>query len=112
MSWKPPTRSCSNPRTTRPSLFPVLKFNVGSAVRLASGAIVAGSNQKIRPIPKGCVPSALPFAAAGAQHPDDPIVAAAVVTDSTMSVLDFSPCGGCRQVMLETEDRQGTPIRF
>ena len=52
------------------------------------------------------------FFAAGAQHPDDPIVAAAVVTDSTMSVLDFSPCGGCRQVMLETEDRQGTPIRF
>jgi cytidine deaminase len=39
-------------------------------------------------------------------------VAAAVVTDSTMPVLDFSPCGGCRQVMLETEDRQDAPIRF
>ncbi len=91
---------------------PYSKFNVGSAVRLASGAIVAGSNQENVAYPSGLCAERVAFFAAGAQHPDDPIVAAAVVTDSTMSVLDFSPCGGCRQVMLETEDRQGTPIRF
>jgi cytidine deaminase len=29
-----------------------------------------------------------------------------------MPVLEFSPCGGCRQVMLETEERQQSAIRF
>ena len=91
---------------------PYSKFNVGSAVRLASGVIVSGSNQENSAYPSGLCAERVAFFAAGAQHPDDPIEAAAVVTDSTMPVLDFSPCGGCRQVMLETEDRQGAPIRF
>ena len=88
------------------------KFNVGSAVRLASGTIVVGSNQENSAYPNGLCAERVAFFAAGAQHPNDPIVAAAVVTDSTMSVLDFSPCGGCRQVMQETENRQGVSIRF
>jgi cytidine deaminase len=91
---------------------PYSKFNVGSAVRLSSGTIVLGSNQENSAYPSGLCAERVAFFAAGAQHPDDPIVAAAVVTDSTMPVLDFSPCGGCRQVMLETEDRQDAPIRF
>ena len=99
-------------RACRSAYSPYSKFNVGAAVLLASGGIVEGSNQENAAYPSGLCAERVAFFAAGAQHPDDPIVAAAVVTDSAMPVLDFSPCGGCRQVMLETEDRQGTPIRF
>ncbi len=91
---------------------PYSKFNVGAAVRLSSGTIVQGSNQENAAYPSGLCAERVAFFSAGAQHPNDPIVAAAVVTDSSMPILEFSPCGGCRQVMLETEDRQGSPIRF
>ncbi|MAI22432.1 MAG: cytidine deaminase [Crocinitomicaceae bacterium] len=91
---------------------PYSKFSVGTAVLLASGAIVMGSNQENAAYPSGLCAERVAFFAAGAQHPNDVIVAAAVVTDSPMPVLHFSPCGGCRQVMLETEHRQGKSIRF
>ena len=91
---------------------PYSNFNVGSAVRLASGAILMGSNQENAAYPSGLCAERVAFFAAGAQHPNEDIVAAAVVTDSSMPVLHFSPCGGCRQVMLETEHRQGKSIRF
>ena len=99
-------RACSS------AYSPYSKFNVGAAVRLASGIIVQGSNQENAAYPSGLCAERVAFFGAGAQHPGDSIVAAAVVTDRAMSVLDFSPCGGCRQVMLETEDRQGNAIRF
>lgn len=91
---------------------PYSKFNVGAAVRLASGIILQGSNQENAAYPSGLCAERVAFFAAGAQHPGDSIVAAAVVTDRAMPVLEFSPCGGCRQVLLETEDRQGNAIRF
>ena len=60
----------------------------------------------------GCVLKESPFFSAGAQFPGDDIVAAAVVTDINMPLEHFSPCGGCRQVMVESELRQKKPIRF
>ena len=99
-------RACSS------AYSPYSKFNVGAAVRLASGIILQGSNQENAAYPSGLCAERVAFFAAGAQHPGDSILAAAVVTDRAMPVLEFSPCGGCRQVLLETEDRQGNAIRF
>lgn len=87
-------------------------FHVGAAVRLASGVIVVGSNQENMAYPSGLCAERVAFFAAGAQFPGESIVSAAVVTNTHMDVHHFSPCGGCRQVMLESELRQATPIRF
>ena len=62
--------------------------------------------------PSGLCAERIAFFAAGAQFPEELIEAAAVVTDREMPAEDFSPCGGCRQVMLESENRNGQSIRF
>ncbi len=91
---------------------PYSSFRVGAAVRLASGKIVTGSNQENMAYPSGLCAERVAFFAAGAQFPGERIEAAAVVTDREMPAVDFSPCGGCRQVMLESENRNGHSIRF
>jgi cytidine deaminase len=91
---------------------PHSSFHVGSAVRLASGKIVVGSNQENMSYPSGLCAERVAFFSAGAQFPNDPIVAASVVTDMEMAPEYFSPCGGCRQVMVESESRAGSDIRF
>jgi len=91
---------------------PYSTFRVGAAVRLASGKIVTGSNQENMAYPSGLCAERVAFFAAGAQFPGERIEAAAVVTDREMPAVDFSPCGGCRQVMLESENRNGHSIRF
>ena len=91
---------------------PYSNFNVGSAVRLEDGSLVLGSNQENAAYPSGLCAERVAFFTAGAQHAGARIVAAAVVTDSAMPIEHFSPCGGCRQVMLETEERQAEAIRF
>lgn len=91
---------------------PYSKFNVGSAVRLEDGTLIQGSNQENAAYPSGLCAERVAFFTAGAQHAGTRIIAAAVVTDSSMPVEDFSPCGGCRQVMLESEERQDERIRF
>lgn len=88
---------------------PYSKFRVGAAVLLENGAVVRGSNQENASFPEGLCAERVALFAAGAQHPGIPAVAIAVIADK----LDegwVSPCGGCRQVMLETETRSGKPL--
>ena len=91
---------------------PYSDFRVGSAVLLKSGRTVVGSNQENMAYPSGLCAERVAFFSAGAQFPGDAIVAAAVVTDISMPLEHFSPCGGCRHVMVESEFRQNQPIRF
>ncbi len=91
---------------------PYSNFRVGAAVLLESGQMVIGSNQENMAYPSGLCAERVAFFSAGAQFPKEAIVAAAVVTDIDMALEHFSPCGGCRQVMVESEFRQNRPIRF
>ena len=91
---------------------PYSNFQVGAAIRLASCKIITGSNQENMAYPSGLCAERTAFFYAGSQHPDDRMETAAVVTNRSMSSEDFSPCGACRQVMLESENRNGAPIRF
>ncbi len=91
---------------------PYSSFHVGAAVRLESGEIMSGSNQENMAYPSGLCAERVVFFSAGAQRPKERILEVAVVTNSDMPVLNFSPCGGCRQVMLETEMRQEESIRM
>jgi cytidine deaminase len=45
-----------------------------------------------------------------ANHADDPIEAFAIA--SVPAQRECYPCGGCRQVLVDTERRQGSPIRI
>jgi len=92
---------------------PYSGFQVGAAAMLEIGDCIPGCNQENAAFPSGlCAERAAVFAA-GSAHPGMAIRALAVVTPSEKADLHgFSPCGGCRQVLWEAEQRQGRPIRM
>ncbi|MDR2894967.1 MAG: cytidine deaminase [Alistipes sp.] len=95
---------------------PYSRFRVGAAARLRSGLVITGSNQESEVFPAGiCAERTLLFHW-GAHHsgsdgsPADPIEALAIA--SVPGERECYPCGQCRQVLLDTERRQGSPIRI
>ncbi len=99
---------------TRTSYAPYSRFCVGAAARLADGQVVTGSNQENAAFPSGLCAERTALFAANAQHPDTPVVALAIAAFTQGHFLSdpISPCGACRQVILEVEDRYGQPIRI
>lgn len=94
---------------------PYSNFRVGAAVMLDNGLIVAGNNQENAAYPSGTCAERCAIFYANANYPDNAVSAIAIVAmDSSGSVTHspVSPCGACRQVLLETENRYATPIRI
>ena len=92
---------------------PYSNFLVGGAVALEDGTVVRGSNQENMAYPSGMCGERVAVFAAGSQHPGVTMEAVAIVSPSQNAIADaFMPCGGCRQVLLEAERRQGTPIQI
>lgn len=96
------------------SYAPYSQFHVGAAVRLANGVIVKGSNIENAAYPSGLCAERVALFAAQAQYPDVPVEAIAITANSENKVIDapIPPCGGCRQVMVETEQRSQRPMRI
>lgn len=96
----------------RDAYAPYSRFRVGAALRLKSGLIVTGSNQENAAYPSGLCAERTALFYAGAQYPDDPVVALAVTAmrDDDLYVAVAAPCGACRQVILETADRYKSPF--
>lgn len=91
----------------RDAYAPYSKFRVGASLRLMSGRIVTGSNQENAAYPSGICAERTALFYAGAQYPDDPVVALCITAlreDDAFAAL-AAPCGACRQVILETADR-------
>jgi cytidine deaminase len=88
---------------------PYSRFFVGAAIRLASGAIVSGSNKENASFPAGTCAERNALNYASDHHPEDPIKGMAISahTDRFDIREMLSPCGICRQVMTETEQVQG-----
>lgn len=92
---------------------PYSHFQVGSAVQLSNGEVVQGSNQENMAYPSGMCGERVAVFAAGAQYPGVTMESVAIVSPSEKAISEaFMPCGGCRQVLLEAERRQGTPIQI
>ena len=93
---------------------PYSNFNVGAAVRLQNGKTLAGNNQENAAYPSGLCAERVAIFAASAKHPNTPIVAIAITAQSDhISVGELlSPCGSCRQVMVEYEYRHQNSIRI
>ena len=89
---------------------PYSHFHVGAAARLRSGRILTGSNSESEVFPAGlCAERSLLFYAQ-ANHADDPIESLAIA--SNPSERECYPCGQCRQVLVDVERRQKSPMRI
>lgn len=100
---------------TQRSYAPYSHFYVGAAVMLDNGIIVTGNNQENVAFPSGLCAERTALFYANAQYPEVPVNALAIVArDSSGKVTQepISPCGACRQVMLETENRFGKPMQI
>lgn len=99
---------------TNNSYAPYSKFHVGAAVRLSNGAIVKGNNIENAAYPSGLCAERVSLFAAQAQYPDVPVEAIAITAQSENSEVNepIPPCGACRQVMVETENRSKRPMRI
>lgn len=93
---------------------PYSGFHVGAAIRLANGNIVTGSNQENASYPLCICGERVALYNASDQYPGEVIETLAIVARNTKMTIDtpVSPCGACRQVITEYEQRQRKPIRI
>jgi cytidine deaminase len=101
-------------KTTQNAYAPYSNFLVGAAARLSNENIVIGANQESASFPVGvCAERAL-LNCVGSQFP--------LLSIHTMAISYFpvgkdsntpiSPCGMCRQSLLDFENRYGAPIKI
>jgi hypothetical protein len=89
-------------------------FYVGAALRLENGKMVIGANQENAAFPSGLCAERTAVFAAQANYPESPIETLAIAGRNEKGVLPdpITPCGACRQVILEIEDRYKKPIKI
>lgn len=99
---------------TQRAYAPYSGFNVGAAVLLGNGEIISGSNQENAAYPSGLCAERTTVFFANSSFPEERIVAIAVAAYHKASFTNnvVTPCGACRQVLLETENRFKTPIKI
>ncbi len=92
---------------------PYSQFKVGAAAALANGEIICGNNQENIAFPSGLCAERVALNYIGANFPGIAIETLCIVARGALMPENqlLSPCGGCRQVMLESENRQGKAIR-
>lgn len=100
-------------KATASSYSPYSHFKVGAAVRLPDGTVVTGSNQENLAYPSGLCAERVALFSASAQTKGNHVVEtlAIAAVDSNGKLAEASPCGACRQVMIEQEQRQNQPLR-
>lgn len=91
---------------------PYSRFQVGAAVRLANGALISAANTENAAYPMCLCAERAALAAAQAQYPGVAPVAIAVTVANAGKPIDrpASPCGACRQVLAEQEERYGQAV--
>jgi cytidine deaminase len=92
---------------------PYSGFQVGAAVLLENGRIFDGNNQENVAYPAGICAERVALFAANATCPDIAVEAVAIAAIKNGKMQEsVSPCGICRQVLLEAENRYGKPIKM
>ena len=99
---------------THGSYAPYSNYNVGAAIRLATGEIICGSNQENSSYPCGTCAERTALNYAQASHPEETVetIAVASVQNGATTQKPPYPCGMCRQSIAETEHRQKKDIRL
>ncbi len=100
-------------QTTYRSYSPYSKFSVGAAIELSNGEIITGANQENAAYPSSLCAERTAAYYAHASFPDasfKTIAIAARGTDGKPLDSPISPCGACRQALLEYETLAGTDV--
>lgn len=95
------------------SYAPYSKFSVGAAVLLDNGEMICGSNQENCAYPSGLCAERTTLFYANSRFPESKVLVICIAardSEGKFTKAPIAPCGACRQVMLETEHRYGSPI--
>lgn len=92
---------------------PYSKFHVGAALILSDDKLITGSNQENASYPLCMCGERVALYSAAAQFPVFNIRRLAVVAfrKGHKNFIPATPCGACRQVIYEFEERQNSPIQ-
>lgn len=88
-------------------------FSVGAAILLSNGEIITGSNQENAAYPSGLCAERTAAFYAHSRFPEAifrKIAIAAIDTSGNEILSPISPCGACRQVLLEYETIAGDSV--
>ena len=95
---------------------PYSRFYVAAVARLANGTVVAGTNQENASYPVGTCAERTLLGTLANLHPGQAIDTLAITYRHASATGEAnhpaSPCGMCRQALLEYEHRLGSPIRL
>ena len=93
---------------------PYSAYYVGAAVLLENGKIFTGNNQENVAYPSGICAERVALFYASSQFPDIAVKAIAVSARAKGFKVNspVTPCGSCRQVMAETENRFQNQLRL
>ena len=93
---------------------PYSNFKVGAGIQLANGLFIGGSNQENASYPLCLCAERVALAAAAAVHPNVLIKTMAVTVKHPNKIIakPAMPCGACRQVICEVEQKQQQAIRI
>jgi len=92
---------------------PYSRFKVGAALRLENGAIHKGNNQENAAYPSGLCAERVALFHAMSANPGAIVSAIAIAAEPQDFDLTriITPCGSCRQVMLEYEVNSASPMK-
>jgi cytidine deaminase len=96
------------------SYSPYSGFRVGAAVLLENKKIITGNNQENAAYPDGLCAERVALFYANSSFPDVPVSFLAIAAKTASGITDepVTPCGSCRQALLETENRFKKPMRI
>ena len=96
------------------SYSPYSHFSVGAAILLDNGEIVTGSNQENAATPSSLCAERTAAYYAHSRYPDAKFTTIAIAARDTAGhplAAPISPCGACRQALLEFETLAGRDVR-
>ena len=95
------------------SYAPYSGFNVGAAVMFEDGEMIKGSNQENAAYPSGICAERTALFYASSSRPDVAITALAIAAGQkgVLCGTPATPCGACRQVMAQYQQKSGRPMR-
>ena len=101
-------------QATNDSYAPYSNFKVGAAVLLNNGEIILGSNQENASYPLGLCAERTALSAAASLASNEKIKAIAITAKSAKNPVlqPAAPCGICRQVIFEAENKHHQNIEI
>lgn len=101
-------------RATKNAFANYSHFYVGAALRLSNGKIIIGANQENAAFPSGLCAERAAIFNAQSNYPDSPIrqIAVTAADQNGLRKRPVTPCGACRQVILEIEERYHQPVEI